>query len=175
MIMRDDFAVFILSHGRADRVYTLKTLLDVGQYSGKWYIIIDSEDKTCDDYIALAGNEHVIVFDKSKVELDTMDNFFGTRGVVFARNECWDIAKNLGISYFLVLDDDYTSFAYRYIKFEKKRAILAAKTVKNMDALFNAMIEFLDTSGAITIAFAQAGDFIGGINNNFLSGLCERP
>ena len=43
--MRNDFAIFILSHGRANKVKTLKTLKDCG-YNGKWYIIIDNEDKT---------------------------------------------------------------------------------------------------------------------------------
>ena len=43
-MMRDDFAVMILTHGRADRVYTLKSLRK-GGYTGKVYIVIDNEDE----------------------------------------------------------------------------------------------------------------------------------
>ena len=41
--MRDDFAVFILSHKRADRVLTVESLKKCG-YTGKYYIICDNED-----------------------------------------------------------------------------------------------------------------------------------
>ena len=48
--MRDDFAVFILSHGRADRVITYDVLRKQG-YTGKIYIIIDNLDNQRDEYI----------------------------------------------------------------------------------------------------------------------------
>lgn len=41
--MRDDFCVFILTHGRAGNVKTLKMLQKQG-YTGKWYCVIDNED-----------------------------------------------------------------------------------------------------------------------------------
>lgn len=41
--MTNDFCVFILTHGRADNVVTLKTLLADG-YTGDWYMVIDDED-----------------------------------------------------------------------------------------------------------------------------------
>ncbi len=40
----DDFAVFILTHGRPDTIRTLDTLKR-GNYTGKWYLVIDNEDK----------------------------------------------------------------------------------------------------------------------------------
>ena len=55
--MRDDFAVFILSHGRADNLITLKTILHCG-YTGKYYIIVDNEDESIDRYIEKFGQEH---------------------------------------------------------------------------------------------------------------------
>lgn len=58
--MRDDCAIFILSHGRPDKVYTLKTLERTG-YSGKWYLILDNEDSTIDQYVANFGKEHIVV------------------------------------------------------------------------------------------------------------------
>ena len=38
-----NFAVFILTHGRAENVETYKALRDCG-YTGKIYVIIDDED-----------------------------------------------------------------------------------------------------------------------------------
>ena len=47
--MLDNFAVFILTHGRPDNVITYKTLQRQG-YTGPVYIIVDNEDKTIDLY-----------------------------------------------------------------------------------------------------------------------------
>ncbi|EFI4081186.1 TPA: hypothetical protein J5F60_004390 [Escherichia coli] len=43
--MRDDFCVFILTHGRPDKVLTYRTLRRAG-YTGKIFIVVDDEDKT---------------------------------------------------------------------------------------------------------------------------------
>lgn len=38
--MRQDFAVLILTHGRADKVVTLKNVLKAGHYTGSiWFLI----------------------------------------------------------------------------------------------------------------------------------------
>ena len=115
--MRDDFAVFILTHGRADTVLTKKALDGQG-YTGKIYYIVDSEDDQIEKYRANFGAENVIVFDKQKAvdRTDTMDSFNEHRAIVYARNECFKIAKNMGLTYFLELDDDYTRFEYRTIR-----------------------------------------------------------
>ena len=47
--MRDDFCVFILTHGRPDRVHTYDTLMKAG-YTGKVFIVIDDEDKQAEGY-----------------------------------------------------------------------------------------------------------------------------
>lgn len=158
--MRDDFAVFILSHGRSDRVFTLNPLFG-GGYTGKWYIIIDDEDKEADKYKKRYG-EHVYQFSKAAYDdtFDIMDLHTDRRVVVYARNACFDIAKELGIRYFLVLDDDYNAFMYRY----PEQNSLAYADCRQLDDLFSAMVDFLDESGALSIAFAQGGDFIGGLN-----------
>ena len=83
------------------------------------------------------------------------------RSVVFARNYCFDLAKNLGIKYFCELDDDYTNFEYRYIEENK----LKIKSVKQLDTVFSLLVNFLEESGALTVAMAQGGDFIGGANS----------
>lgn len=170
--MRDDFAVFILTHGRADNVVTLKAL-EKGGYTGKIYCIIDDEDDQKDLYIKNFGADRVIVFDKQKAynRTDTMDNFNDHRAIIYARNESWRIAKNLGLTYFLMLDDDYKSIDFRYADGKALRY----KAVTDFDRIFEDMLDFLDVSGADTVAFAQGGDFIGGLKGgNFKKGLLRK-
>lgn len=157
-MLRDDFCMFILSHGRADRIYTLKSLEKAG-YTGDWYIVIDDEDETADAYYKRYG-DRVIMFDKLAVSktFDTADNFDDRKTIVYARNACFDIAKKLGYTYFMQLDDDYISFTSR---FDKKGAF-KQRGLTDLDFIINKTIDFYDRTGADCVAFAQGGDFIGG-------------
>ena len=161
--MNDNFAVFILSHGRPNNVITLNTLKKCG-YTGKWYIVIDNEDSTADEYYKNFGEEHVIMFDKLQIAqtFDTADTFNDRKTIVYARNACFDIANKLGIKYFLELDDDYTGFMHRYIEGQQLRS----KITTRLDDIFTMMIDFLNSTGALTVAFVQGGDLIGGLDNN---------
>lgn len=156
--MRNDFAVFILSHGRPNNVKTFKTLRD-GGYTGKIYIIIDDEDSRADEYFRLYGNT-IIQFSKAKEaeKTDACDNFPKRNTVLFARNAAFKIAKDLGLQYFLELDDDYGAIRYRY----SKGNCLCSFRCFQFDRLFEAILEYLDETKAKTITFAQGGDFIGG-------------
>lgn len=153
------FAVFILSRARADRVHTLDTLRRDG-YTGKWYVIVGTDDDTIGDY-RKRYEEHVITFDKNSVEVDTGDIMKDMRAVVFARNACFNIAKSVGVTHFLVLDDDYVSFEWRYEDGGK----LKEAEYDNLDEVFKLFCDFLDSSGAITVAMAQGGDYIGGVDS----------
>lgn len=160
--MRDDFAVFILSHGRADNIITLDSLKDSG-YTGKVYIIIDDQDDQEEKYRERYG-ESVIQFCKAAAakESDVMDADDDMRIVLYARNQCHRIAFELGLTYFLVLDDDYIGFEYRFAKGKK----LKGYRLRNFDEVCGWMIDFLETSGALTVAFAQGGDFLGGVESS---------
>lgn len=159
-MMRDDFAVMILTHGRADRVYTLNSLKK-GGYTGKIVLVIDNEDDQRDEYVRRYGADRVVVFDKDAQmkKCDTMDTF-GKKGVIlFARNACFEIARELGLAYFLELDDDYTSFDMRF----PRGGRLSAKPCRDLDRLFGAMVDFLIESDSLTVALSQGGDYLGGI------------
>jgi len=160
--MNNDFAVFILTHGRADNVKTLVTLNKYG-YTGKIYFIVDNEDKDIDKYISNFGSEAVRIFDK-KALADTVDegnNFNERRTITHARNACFQIAKEIGITYFLQFDDDYTGLQYK-LYFDGK---VINQPVKNLDAVFNLTLNYYKSINAKSIAFAQGGDFIGGLDN----------
>lgn len=162
----DNFVVFILTHGRADNVITATTLKRCG-YSGKIVYVIDNEDETAEEYRKRFGAENVYQFDKKAVSMtfDTMDLSEDRRTIVYARNVCFEIAKEIGCRFFLELDDDYQTFSYRYPSEDGKK--LLGKECKNLDAAFEYMIDFLQKTNADTVAFAQGGDFIGGVNDNY--------
>lgn len=166
----DDFAVFILTHGRPDRIHTLKTLEKQG-YTGDWYLVIDNEDKMADEYYKNYGDK-VIMFDKKAISLtfDTADLSDDRRAIVYARNACFQIAKELGIKYFVEFDDDYTSFNLRYPKDGK----LAARMLENLDDIFEMMLDFLEDTQALTVCFSQGGDHIGGLTGRWKKGLIRK-
>jgi hypothetical protein len=163
MQQKHNYAVFILSHGRPDRVITYRTLRRQG-YTGRIFIICDDEDKTLDKYKQNYGDE-VIVFSKKQYEgkFDKMDNFAGNKVIVYARNACYDIARSLGLDYFFEYEDDYTQFSYRKIDGNILRAII----IKKLDTVLDSIIDCLNETKVCTIAFAQAGDFIGGAPSVF--------
>lgn len=82
------------------------------------------------------------------------------RVILYARNRCFDEAERLGVASFLELDDDYKSFEFRYEEDDK----LKVKAFRDLDGLFDAMLDFLYQTDALTVALAQGGDFIGGVN-----------
>ncbi|MDA1277471.1 MAG: hypothetical protein O2960_26010 [Verrucomicrobia bacterium] len=159
-LLPDIFAVFILTHGRPDNVITSKALQKCG-YTGKLFFIVDNEDKTADIYRKNFGADRVIVFDK-KAEADACDegnNFDERRTITMARNACFGIAERLGVTHFLELDDDYTDFRFKLPETNNSLFI-----VKDLDAMLLKFLLFYEASGAISIAFAQNGDFIGGMD-----------
>lgn len=162
-IHMNNFAVFILTHGRPDKIKTLTTLSNSG-YTGAIYFIVDNEDKTLPKYIENFGEDRVKIFDK-KAFADTTDegnNFDERRTITHARNACFSIAKELGIKYFIQLDDDYTEFRYRIIKDNAE----FRPRIKDINKIFDYLIEFYNNTGVYSVAFAQGGDFIGGFKGS---------
>lgn len=158
--MKNNFAVFILTHGRADNVITYNTLRKQG-YTGKIYLMIDDEDKQADDYKKKYGKD-VIVFNKQKaIEFtDSGDNFGKRNSVVYARNWNFVVAKEMGITHFLQLDDDYGHF---YNTFDNNgEYITQHRKLDDLDSVCDAMVEFLIASNADAVCMSQGGDFIGG-------------
>lgn len=158
-MIRDDFCAFILTHGRPDKVYTYKTLLNAG-YTGKIYIVIDDEDKTEGEYRKRYGDK-VLQFSKSEIAktFDEGDNFNDRRAIIYARNACWELAEKVGCKYFIQLDDDYTNFEIRYSS-DGSGCYIRIKHY--LDDILISMINYYSEIHAQSIAMAQGGDFLGG-------------
>ncbi len=161
----NNFAVFILTHGRPNNVKTYSTLKKCG-YTGKIYFIVDNEDKAINQYIANYGEENVKVFDKKAMadSVDEGNNFDNRKVIIHARNACFKIAKEIGVKYFMQLDDDYYYFGYRYET--------GAKIITNLDVVFEKMLDFYKSVNIKSIAFSQGGDHIGGFSGIKLKRKC---
>ena len=158
-----DFCVFILTHGRPDKVITWATLRKCG-YGGPLYLVIDNEDKCADQYYEKFGRENVIMFDKEEIASRFDNDSTDRRKIVYARNACFDIAERLGYKWFLELDDDYTQFKYRMNdKFEHPKS--CPDIHKTLGDAIYATLEFYKSIPASSIAFSQGGDWFGGREN----------
>jgi hypothetical protein len=162
-MMRDDFCAFILTHGRPDRVHTYDTMMKAG-YTGKVYIVIDDEDKQAEGYRQRFG-DRVLQFNKAEwaAKTDEGDNFNHRKAIVYARNACWDLAKQVGCRYFVQFDDDYTNFE---IRMPGKGVSGYVRVKTSLDDAICSMVDFYEISKAYSIAMSQGGDFIGGTESN---------
>ena len=96
--MKRNFAVFILTHGRADKVITYHTLRRSG-YSGKIYLILDDEDTQKDRYKEIYSENEIIVFSKEEAakyncslrsiqrDIDDLRAFFSDRNLETGMNQ----------------------------------------------------------------------------------------
>jgi len=159
----DNFAALILTHGRPDRVYTYKTLRNCG-YTGRIVIVIDDEDKTADQYHSIYGDD-VEVFSKSEIAktFDEADNFNDRRAIIYARNASFEIAKKIGVRYFIQLDDDYTAFRYRF----DRNGFYRERRTNCLDDVFSCFLQFFKKTPFASVAMSQGGDFIGGAEGRY--------
>ena len=168
------FGAFIVSAKRASMAqkFTVKNLR-VSGYTGPIYFIVGDDDPTINEYYEMFGHESVKVFTKDDEAQDLMQQVpedSKRSVVVYARNQVDRIAQEIGLDYYIVLDDDYKQFAHRHpvIRTDAsggRRLVLSSNTVRDLDAVFAAMVEFLEISGALTVAMSQGGDMIGGVDN----------
>lgn len=159
MSLPDDFAVLILTHKRADRVDTYKSLRRCG-YTGPIYLVVDDEDPTLAEYEERFPGE-VVVFSKREAaeQTDTRTNTGDMRAVVYARNAAHGVAASLGLRSFLELDDDYNAWLHRVLS---DGSYSTGVQCDRLDDVFAAMLEFLIGTKATSVALAQGGDLFGG-------------
>jgi len=140
-------------------VHTYDTLMRAG-YTGKVFIVIDDEDKTAAEYRARFGDK-VLQFCKAEwaEKTDEGDNFQHRKAIVYARNACWELARQVGCRYFVQFDDDYTAF---FIRHNSRLEYVSERVKKTMDETVQALLDFFTSIPATAIAMSQGGDHIGG-------------
>jgi hypothetical protein len=134
-----------------------------------------------DRYRQNFGADRVIVFDK-KAEADLCDegnNFDERRTITMARNACFTIAEQLGVTHFVELDDDYVCFELRFLNQDESKLMCMKmhhlpSQDKPLDRLLSIYLRFFVSTPFTSIAFAQGGDFIGGAGNPKVRRLLSR-
>lgn len=170
--MSRKLGVFILSHGRPNNVKTYASLRRCG-YTGPIYILVDDEDSSREQYIENYGDE-VIVFNKKEAAsiTDAGDNFGKRNSVVFARNQNFEVAREIGLTHFWQLDDDYSDFGWTTNN-RDKYITGPERVTSSLDAILDLMFDFLDESNAHCLAFAQGGDMFGGADGTVVRKIRE--
>lgn len=161
-----NYAVFILSHKRADRVETFSTLRNSG-YTGRIFIVLDDEDPQRLDYeIRFKDKENtkVIVFHK-RIYMrltDTVTNDKQASSPVYARNFIEHYAERIGCLAYIVMDDDITNLRFRYVEnyVSKSQALKSS-----LDEVLEAYIKYLLTANIATLSFATVMVYAGGVHN----------
>lgn len=161
--MRNDTAIFILSHGRADKQDTLSTLQSL-KCEIPIYIVVDDMDDDLEAYKAKYNN--VLVFDKKAMreKIDTMNNGDIWSSCLYARNFISEYASENGFDYYIMMDDDITDLKIRAVKDNKLKAL----KIKSIDNIFYAMCDYMSECDKLElIGFAQSGAYIGGENGAY--------
>ena len=169
-----DFAVFIVSNNRPDNIKTIKAL-ENGNSQVPYYIVIDETDPQINIYKKIYKNK-LLIFNKNDykwVDIFSNDKPDQVKAVVYARNACYDLAKELKLKYFLLLDDDYFGIYYKWKNLKEEtnitRKMFGEWRIKNLDSFYNICLRYLEETDLQTLCIAQTGDFIGGILSSFAS------
>lgn len=159
--MRNDFAVFITTHGRADNQITLNTLKELN-YTGDWYLVVDDLDAQKDLYIERYGSNRVLVFSKQQYveKTDVCQLEPSYKAVVFARNAVEDFARDMGYKYFMAVDDDVTKLRLRY---EVNGSLKSAKLNGCIDDIFECIVQYIEESGVACVTFGFTNTYRGGV------------
>lgn len=169
----DTVCVYVISNRRPDEVDTIDDALRHSFYSGPWYIVLDDEDPTREQYEAKYGTERIVVFPKQETidSFDIGDNF-GMSGSCVPRAALWNIAREHGYRYFLVLDDDYRYFDWRFDA-DGVPVYGRQEMLKNFDDLLAAMLRWYRTlpPEVVTISILQLGELIGGFKNSVVDAI----
>ncbi len=159
----EQFVVFILTHGRAENQSTYKAVRRQG-YTGRVVFVLDNEDEEVPTYQSIYGRQNCYVFDKEEWN-QRSDNILAgdKRAILYARNACFEIAKELGFRYFIELDDDYTQFVFRFN--DKAEVMKNTPSIKSLDNVWMIMLEYYRSIPCLSLAMCQGGDYIGGVDS----------
>lgn len=156
-------AIFIISHNRAGRVETYSALRDAG-FFGEIFVVVDVNDPQYIEYLVRFGKE-LIAYSKAneKLSADTLESEKRESSAVYARNAVESIAKNMRLDAFVILDDDITSFRYRWIENGVCRSL---KITQYIDRILLVYINYMLDCDIATLSFENCMFYVGGISDD---------
>lgn len=139
--MREDFAIFICTHGRPHEQHTYEMLKRCG-YTGKIYLVLDNTDTLIQEYIDIYPLDSLIVFDKNyyinSEKFDNGDSSEHYKCILYAKRAVEDIAKFMKLSYFAIADDDITNLVIRFPTDK-----LETHKIQNLDKVLEAYLSIM--------------------------------
>lgn len=170
--MRNDFAVFICTHGRPNNQHTYNALRNCG-YTGKIYLVVDNTDSSIQSYINNFGADNIIVFDKNYyINSDRYDNGdvnLHAKCILYAKRAVEDIAKLMNFRFFVIADDDIVNFVIRYPQDNK----LATYEIQDFDTILDSYVNLL-TEHTAAVGFGIALSYFKGARTFEYQNLCKR-
>lgn len=158
--MRNDFAVFICTHGRPNKQLTLEALKKCG-YTGKVYLVLDDTDETIQQYIDNFGADMLLVFDKNHY-INTVYTSMAKpyyKCILYAKCAVEDIAKAMKLNAFVIADDDLTGFSIRYPVENSLKRI----SKFSMDDALSISVDFLLDADATIMGIGHGGTYFNGV------------
>jgi hypothetical protein len=165
--VRDDFAIFIISHERADRVESYDMLRKAG-YTGKICIVVDDEDSQLSEYkekfIGL-GDDYVI-YNKDVYRASTEVCRRVEGCATYARNAVEYFAKAKGLKAFMVADDDLLRLRFRH---DEKGVLKSTPVTSGLNEILESYIDFILESNIACVSFGTANAYMNGIKPESVS------
>lgn len=157
--------LFIPSYHRPNNLATVKYFRKIGWAKENIHVFIDSEADDKEEYEHASNREgfilHIFDMDEARKRFDYVHRpSISRRSAGQARNMFQDFAKENGISFYVVQDDDTHSF-------EIKRHGRNVRTANKRDVVytFEAIKEWMTRRRVGCFGVSQSGDFIGGNND----------
>lgn len=163
--MKNDVHIFIPSYHRPNNLKTVKYFLSIGWDADKIHVCIDSATDDIGDYQEQASkqgfNLHVFDMDEARKRYDYVHRpSKACRSAGQARNMFFDIAKSLGLDFYVVQDDDTNAFQKKY-----HGKYIGMATIDDVRAVFDGIREMMQRRHIGLFGVSQTGDFIGGNND----------
>lgn len=160
--------IFIPSYHRPDNLKTVNYFTKIGWSASKIHVFIDSEadDKEAYDFEAekVGFNLHVFDMEEARERYDYVHlPSQSRRSAGQARNVFYDKAKELGIKFYMVQDDDTTGYEIK--RFGKYKGMAS---VDDISCVFEGVKSFMEKRELGLFGVSQTGDFIGGTNKKLL-------
>lgn len=156
--------IFIPSYHRWDNLKTVKYFKRIGWDVKKIHVVIDSEADDKMEYEEASKNMgfnlHVFDMDVARKRYDYVHRpSKSRRSAGQARNMIYDIAREMGLEFYMVQDDDTTGY-----QIKKFGAYLRSADKKDIEVVFEGVKDFMKKRRIGLFGISQTGDFIGGKN-----------
>lgn len=153
--------IFIPSYHRPHNVKTAYYFINAGYTAEKIHVVIDNEAEDKEEYEADAKNNgyklHIFDIDEARARFDYVHRASKSRrSAGQARNMFYDIAKELEIDEYVVIDDDTNHYEYRPF-----RTYIRKAKVSEVVYVFTRILEVMRKHHIGCFGLSQTGDMFG--------------